>query len=600
MATLAKMVTKTLDVGVSNTTIDLSATIKSFDVLDTKFIFGITSNQGLAINLSGATVKYIVEYYVEGKSYAIEGNCLVVDINTISFNLPDQLRGYNGKALIGIYATLTDGTKIDIKNIVVNIEPSLMDKGTDFKARYYFESFDNVLASVKDAGNKAISQINTVLPAVQSKVAEIERQIKSLPSIPDLFVVYANSADGSVDFSRAKPKENLWEQSKTVDGWFENDGTLTNAYSATQHKIYPEYISVNPNDIYYLTIINPKLLVNTINSNKYAFYDTNKALISWNWVNLNASEVEQIKITIPDNARYMRVGVIQGVESYDSSIKIKLEKSDTPTTYLPSKYDNYLDNYMKYIGYSVKNSTNPSDYRWQVNPEWQKAQLDYEKVSAIKNNLINLCVNGDFSQNKNGWNIADGIEYTNDRYVKKNPYHYFYQDIPLTNKHIVYVKGTTGVEANNLGIVSQINLFIIGTYTYLKSVTNTSTVSTSSTLLEINNGGIRIDLSKEGIDENNTVGVWLDDILVYDLTSIFGTGNEPSLEEFERLLAINVNSTTVYSQSITRAKMNAHPINSLYYTESVESPETTFGGKWTKLGTEAKFSKTFNVWQRTQ
>lgn len=600
MATLAKMVTKTLDVGVKDTKIDLSATIKSYDLTDTKFIFNIISNQGLNIDLMGSTATYVVEYVHNSQNYALQGNVDIIDSTTIAFSLPEDLKGYNGNALIGLYVQMADGTKIDLKDIVVKIEPSIMDKGIDFTAKTYFEDFETVKAEVILAGENAKNQINAVLPTIQSQVSELDRQIKALPQIPDLFVAYANSADGSVDFSRAKPKENLWEQSKTVDGWFENDGTLTNAYSATQHKIYPEYISVNPNDIYYLTIINPKLLVNTINSNKYAFYDTNKALISWNWVNLNASEVEQIKITIPDNARYMRVGVIQGVESYDSSIKIKLEKSDTPTTYLPSKYDNYLDNYMKYIGYSVKNSTNPSDYRWQVNPEWQKAQLDYEKVSAIKNNLINLCVNGDFSQNKNGWNIADGIEYTNDRYVKKNPYHYFYQDIPLTNKHIVYVKGTTGVEANNLGIVSRINLFIIGTYTYLKSVTNTSTVSTSSTLLEINNGGIRIDLSKEGIDENNTVGVWLDDILVYDLTSIFGTGNEPSLEEFERLLAINVNSTTVYSQSITRAKMNAHPINSLYYTESVESPETTFGGKWTKLGTEAKFSKTFNVWQRTQ
>lgn len=222
MATLAKMVTKTLDVGVSNTTIDLSATIKSFDVLDTKFIFGITSNQGLAINLSGATVKYIVEYYVEGKTYAVEGNCLVVDINTISFNLPDQLRGYNGKALIGIYATLTDGTKIDIKNIVVNIEPSLMDKGTDFKARYYFESFDNVLASVKDAGNKAISQINTVLPGVQSKVAEIDRQIRSLPPIPDLFVAYADDADGG-GFSKT-------DSSKLYKGFSVKNSNLPSDY----------------------------------------------------------------------------------------------------------------------------------------------------------------------------------------------------------------------------------------------------------------------------------------------------------------------------------------------------------------------------------
>lgn len=58
--TLAKIVTKTLDVGVKDTKIDLSATIKSYDLTDTKFIFNIISNQGLNIDLTGSTAMYIV------------------------------------------------------------------------------------------------------------------------------------------------------------------------------------------------------------------------------------------------------------------------------------------------------------------------------------------------------------------------------------------------------------------------------------------------------------------------------------------------------------------------------------------------------------
>lgn len=612
MATLAKMVTKTLDVGVSNTTIDLSATIKSFDVLDTKFIFGITSNQGLAINLSGATVKYIVEYYVEGKTYAIEGNCLVVDINTISFNLPDQLRGYNGKALIGIYATLTDGTKIDLKDIVVKIEPSIMDKGIDFTAKTYFEDFETVKAEVISAGENAKNQINAVLPAIQSQVSELDRQIKALPQIPDLFVAYTNSADGSVDFSRVNPSENLLSNGDFSKGF-------TNAYIANEDKTVGTIEFVNFKGKQCIKLTN----VDFWNISKYFYLvigDQN-----------GKTRTLEFDALIQQGSLFVDDGVSGSVISDSSSDFVRYKKvitnaydrnyiafygNYTPVTcyltnfalydgdveiqpFLPSRVDNYLDSYMKYIGYSVKNSTNPIDYRWTVNPEWQRAQLDYEKASAIKNNLINLCVNGDFSQNKNGWSIAEGIEYENGHYVKKNPYLYYFQDIPLTNKHIVYVKGTNGVDTNDLGIVSKINLFIIGTYTYLKSVSNTSTVSTSSTLLEINNGGIRIDLSKEGLDENNSVGVWLDDILVYDLTSIFGAGNEPSLEDFERLLSINVSSPTIYSQSILKAELNASPINSILTTLSAENPSTTLGGTWVQLGTESKFDNTIYYWQRT-
>lgn len=416
MATLAKMVTKTLDVGVSNTTIDLSATIKSFDVLDTKFIFGITSNQGLAINLSGATVKYIVEYYVEGKIYAIEGNCLVVDINTISFNLPDQLRGYNGKALIGIYATLTDGTKIDIKNIVVNIEPSLMDKGTDFKARYYFESFDNVLASVKDAGNKAISQINTVLPGVQSKVAEIDRQIKSLPPIPDLYVAYADNLAGG-------------------------------GFSKT-------------------------------------------------------------------------------------------------------------DNTKLYKGYSVKNSTNPVDYRWERNGNnLQVGGRNYLSKSIIeKSNFYEsnekLCL--DLSINK-------------DSYVS------FKSTIDLTTlvgKTVTFSFDSNMSTNRTFGIVLQ----------SYSQITNIKAGRNSYTFIFPN--FFRTNKYELPFDDNQRVVE----------TGIL------ELSNFKLELGTLPTDSGLSQEELI---LNSNPINSILTTLSAENPSTTLGGTWTQLGTETKFNNTIYYWKRT-
>lgn len=88
--------------------------------------------------------------------------------------------------------------------------------------------------------------------------------------------------------------------------------------------------------------------------------------------------------------------------------------------------------------------------------------------------------------------------------------------------------------------------------------------------------------------------------ILYDLTSIFGKGNEPTLEEFERLLAINVNSPTIYSQSVSKAELNSNPINSILTTLSGENPSTTLGGTWTQLGTETKFSNTIYYWKRTK
>lgn len=197
MATLAKMVTKTLDIGVKDTKIDLSAIIKSYDLTDTKFIFNIISNQGLSIDLTGSTAMYIVEYVHNSQNYAIKGEVDIIDSTTIAFSLPEDLKGYRGNAIIGLYVQMADGTKIDLKDIVVKIEPSIMDKGIDFTAKTYFEDFETVKAEVILAGENAKNQINAVLPTIQSQVSELDRQIKALPQIPDLFVAYADDINGS-------------------------------------------------------------------------------------------------------------------------------------------------------------------------------------------------------------------------------------------------------------------------------------------------------------------------------------------------------------------------------------------------------------------
>lgn len=194
--TLAKAITKTLDIDVEDVRIDLTATIKSYDLTDTKFIFDIQSSDGLTIDLTGSTAMYIVEYVHDSQTYAIQGDITVVNSTKISFNLPEDLKGYKGTVLIGLYVRLTDGTKIDIKDIAVRIEPSIMDKDIDFSAKTYFKDFESIKAEVILEGEKAKNQINAVLPTIQAQVSELDRQIKALPQIPDLFVAYADDING--------------------------------------------------------------------------------------------------------------------------------------------------------------------------------------------------------------------------------------------------------------------------------------------------------------------------------------------------------------------------------------------------------------------
>lgn len=190
--TLAKAITKTLDIDVEDVRIDLTATIKSYDLTDTKFIFDIQSSKGLTIDLTGSAAMYIVEYVHNSQTYAIQGDVDIIGTDTLSFNLPEDLKGYSGTVLIGLYVQMVDGTKIDIKDIAVRLEPSIMDKGIDFTAKTYFEDFETVKAEVILEGEKAKNQINAVLPSVQAEVSELKTEIENIPDIPEVYTELAD------------------------------------------------------------------------------------------------------------------------------------------------------------------------------------------------------------------------------------------------------------------------------------------------------------------------------------------------------------------------------------------------------------------------
>lgn len=231
--TIAKAITKTLDISVEDVRIDLTATIRSYDLTDTQFIFEIKSSNGMTANLTGSTAIYIVEYVHNSQTYAIQGDIDIIGTDTLSFNLPEDLKGYSGTVLIGIYVKLTDGTKIDIKDIAVRIEPSIMDKDIDFSAKTYFKDFESVKAEVISEGEKVKTDIKAIVTDVQSVGETAKAEIKAtLPSIQaevseikEDIVVLSEQTKNLLDSDNIVPDvlyENVLESWGEDNSWFYN------------------------------------------------------------------------------------------------------------------------------------------------------------------------------------------------------------------------------------------------------------------------------------------------------------------------------------------------------------------------------------------
>lgn len=200
---------------------------QSYDKSVAKLVLDLYSENGLPINLTGATVHFLL-VIDENQSIEILGKIEDLPAGKVSMEIPQQIKGYNGRVKCGVYIDFSDGSKIDVKNLVFDLEKSLIDNVdyTPIKGNL-FQTFDialteiknymnnvkqdtvsyadtqkaamnNIVKDVQSTGNTAKTQIGQVLPDVQSKVSAINTELAKInANMPDLFVAYANDINGS-------------------------------------------------------------------------------------------------------------------------------------------------------------------------------------------------------------------------------------------------------------------------------------------------------------------------------------------------------------------------------------------------------------------
>ena len=181
----------------------------------------------------------------ENQSIEILGKIEDLPAGKVSMEIPQQIKGYNGRVKCGVYIDFSDGSKIDVRNLVFDLEKSLIDnvdympiKGNLFQTfdlalteiKNYMDNvkqdtvsyadnqksamlaktneitsygdtqktaMNNILKDVQSTGNTAKTQIGQVLPDVQSKVSAINTELAKIDgNMPDLFVAYADNLSG--------------------------------------------------------------------------------------------------------------------------------------------------------------------------------------------------------------------------------------------------------------------------------------------------------------------------------------------------------------------------------------------------------------------
>ena len=211
----------------------------------------------------------------------------------------------------------------------------------------YKTSNDSTVASVLQKAESAVSTGSTnssAITAINGQIATINNTKLDASVISGYYTKgqtdakAAEIAAGKVEEFKANLKiggRNLWNPSETISA-HESSGSHTNNSNAA-HLFLPTYLEVSGSKLL-LQIWNPNKVINKSNTNRVAFYTEDKTYISSSVLNLLSGETYQKQeFNIPANAKYMRLGVISGLSTYDNSIKFKFELGTVYTEWTASE-----------------------------------------------------------------------------------------------------------------------------------------------------------------------------------------------------------------------------------------------------------------------
>ncbi|MGX7232613.1 phage tail protein [Enterococcus italicus] len=186
----------------------------------------------------------------------------------------------------------------------------------------------------------------------------------------NMYIAYAWSQDGTDRFTRVKPNENLLVGAVVFGNITGDRGANINWNQPFLYRT-ENYTNVKAGQSYQVTVYNRKATSSYDQIEKIVQYKDDGTFISSierlyvdTYKYVPASNVGKIKIVY----RLSEDGINTFISNpkNDKGLKIELDRK---SMYTPAPVDDYDNAVPRYIGRSLKDSTNPADFTWEPNPE---------------------------------------------------------------------------------------------------------------------------------------------------------------------------------------------------------------------------------------
>lgn len=329
----------------------------------------------------------------------------VSSVQTVASDETDKIKQKSSEANkdiddVKINAIATINSQTDLSSEVTTARSVIAKSASDTQvvADNATTAINKVVTDTQTLGQSESAKITAVLPQLQTQIqttannAEtIKQQLQDATFPAKLTTAWANSADGVTDFTNVKPETNMYDETNLRFFWNDGNGTYftdkTSYPYVTTVKAKTEGVSFN------IAISKNDANVNVIGE-IYTIYFEYRGNIS-NFITENGNVLYKNADFSKTYKDWTQVRIIfkardggNGERFVTSSVdgfqlrKIKFGHADKLSVYTAHPNYNREHSVLKYKGYGTLQSTNPSDYQWDLNPEYllTKQQVSDDKL----------------------------------------------------------------------------------------------------------------------------------------------------------------------------------------------------------------------------
>lgn len=150
----------------------------SYDKNVHKIVVPVTTQSGITFQMSEITTVVVYLNFSKGSYGPFEGKVEDIEQKTVSFAVPEEVRGQTGNVTISIMLKLTNDRQIDLVQFKAVARLSKIDQDTPAIQEFYVPQFEEMLESVKTDLNEDValakSKINQSVTETQN-VAQVEQ-----------------------------------------------------------------------------------------------------------------------------------------------------------------------------------------------------------------------------------------------------------------------------------------------------------------------------------------------------------------------------------------------------------------------------------------